>query len=125
MAKKQVVPVKKTRTKKLPTRVATKEEVRSLSKLVPEEPEEEEQESDGAYEGEDDFYVTFTTLLPRQTVVCFEQMHHKGKDSETGSVGIAIAKIIENVNPEASFQNLIVDHVDKEYKYYTLLLATN
>jgi hypothetical protein len=124
MAKKVIAPVKKTRTKKIPQRVATKEEIRALSKqLPPEEPEEEE--IDGVYEGEDDFYITFTSVQANQIIVCFEQMHHRGKDSDTGSVGIAIAKIIEHTNPDASFQELLVDHVDKEYKYYTLMLATN
>lgn len=108
------------KAKALPVRKATKAETRALAKLSL-ETEEEEEESDntnGAYEGEDDFYVTFQSLQSKQTVVCFEQAHQ-------GSAGIAIAKIIENINPEASFQALLTDHVDKEYKYFTLLLATN
>ena len=117
MAKKPVV---KKAVAKTSTRVATRAERKMIA--TQEEEQEQEQESEGennsGYQGEGDFYVSDVFLMQHQAVICFEQTHG-------GSVGVAIAKIIENVFPDGSFQNLIVDHNEGNIKYYSLLLAVN
>lgn len=118
MAKKAVAkkPVKKTRV-----RTATQAERKMLEQHIEETDDDDddtEKQSGEGYQGEEDFYVSEVFLSENQGVVCFEQAHK-------GAVGFAVGKIIENILPSGSFQNLVVDHTDRDYKYYSLFLKVN
>lgn len=116
MAKKVVKPAGRGRAPKVEEKKIVRR--RSAATVEKEPDPEPEPEPEGDYAGEGDFYVSDSWLGQHQAVVCFSQLHG-------GNTGVAIMGILENIVPNGSVQQLIVDHANKEEKFYTLLLAVN